>query len=92
MSGGQFRYDQHRILQMWNDIEQFVLDNDSEAKNEFGDSIGRRYTEETINEFKQGIAALKKAYVYAQRIDWLLSGDDGEDGFHKRLAKELEEL
>ena len=50
------------------------------------------YSEKTINEFKKGIALLKKAEVYAQRIDWLLSGDDGEDNFHERLKHDLEEL
>lgn len=50
------------------------------------------YSKETIKEFKKGIALLKKAEVYAHRIDWLLSGDDGEDSFHKRLKHDLEEL
>ena len=50
------------------------------------------YSKETIREFKKGIALLKKAEVYAQRIDWLLSGDDGEDNFHERLKHDLEEL
>lgn len=50
------------------------------------------YSEETIKEFKKGIALLKRAEVYAQRIDWLLSGDDGEDNFHERLKHDLEEL
>ena len=27
--------------------------------------------------------------TYTQRIDWLVSGDDGEDSFHSRLKKEL---
>ena len=48
------------------------------------------YSDETIQEFKNGIEAVKKAYIYIQRIDWLLSGDDGEDSFHKRLKKDLE--
>lgn len=39
------------------------------------------YSKETIKEFKKGIALLKKAEVYAQRIDWLLSGDDGGEVF-----------
>lgn len=30
--------------------------------------------------------------VYVQRIDWLASGDDGEDSFHKRLEADLEKL
>jgi hypothetical protein len=32
------------------------------------------------------------AEIYAQRIDWLLSGDDGEDSFRKRLKEDLERL
>ena len=50
------------------------------------------YTEETINEFRKGVGILKKARVYAYRIDWLMSGDDGEDNFHKRLKEKLKEL
>ena len=50
------------------------------------------YNKETIKEFKKGLAILRKAYVYAQRIDWLLSGDDGEESFHKRLKEELDNL
>ena len=50
------------------------------------------YSKETIKEFKKGLAILRKAYVYAQRIDWLLSGDDGEESFHERLKEELNNL
>ena len=50
------------------------------------------YSKETIKEFKKGITLLKKAEVYAQRIDWLLSGDDGEDNFHQRLKEDLANL
>ena len=50
------------------------------------------YSEETLQEFRRGIAILKRASIYAQRIDWLLSGDDGEESFHKRLKEELEKL
>ena len=48
------------------------------------------FSEETIAEFKKGYELLMKAYVYAQRIDWLLSGDDGEESFHERLKEDLE--
>jgi hypothetical protein len=30
--------------------------------------------------------------VYAQRVDWLVSGDDGEESFITRLAEDLKEL
>ena len=35
---------------------------------------------------------LKKAYIYAQRVDWLLSGDDGNESFIERLTEELNKL
>ena len=50
------------------------------------------YTPETIEELRKGVEILKKASVYAQRIDWLFSGDDAEESFHKRLKTELKEL
>lgn len=50
------------------------------------------YEERTLEEFRNGIEALRKAQIYAQRIDWLISGDDGEDSFHERLKEELDEL
>lgn len=52
----------------------------------------RGYSKETIKEFKKGIKILKMAEIYAQRIDWLLSGDDGEENFHERLKEELDQL
>lgn len=57
-------------------------------------SMPNRYgfREETIEEFKKGVALLRQAYVYAQRIDWLMSGDDGEETFHERLKEDLKEL
>ena len=92
MSGGQFNYKQHHLLDIADDIGSAVLNNDSTEKNEWGDNIGNRYSPETIEEFEKAMVVLKMAYVYAQRIDWLLSGDDGEDSFHIRLQAQLREL
>ena len=50
------------------------------------------YSDPTITEFRKGVELLKKARVYAHRIDWLMSGDDGEDNFHKNLEEDLKEL
>ena len=64
-------------------------------KDEYGDIVYPYYpdyTEETLNEFRKGIELLKQARIYAQRIDWLISGDDGEENFHKRLKEELEKI
>ena len=47
---------------------------------------------EVLEEFKRGLKILKMAAIYAQRIDWLMSGDDGEESFKRRLKEELDEL
>ena len=92
MSGGHFSYMQWEIGNIADEVEQLILDNDSEELNEYGDRKGSHFTPETIEEFKKGLVILRQAYVYAQRIDWLVCGDDGEDSFHNRLKFELEKL
>ena len=46
----------------------------------------------TVEEFKKAVKVLRIAQVYTHRIDWLVSGDDGEDSFHSRLAKDLSNI
>ncbi len=92
MSGGHFDYDQYKISQIAESIESLIYKNDSKEKNEYGSPVGFGFSEETIAEFKKAICVLKEAAVYAQRIDWLVSGDDGEETFHKRLKSDLEKL
>lgn len=43
----------------------------------------------TLQQLKRAVHYLRKAAVYAQRADWLLSGDDSEESFHERLKKDL---
>ena len=81
MSGGYFDYDQLRIKDIIVEIESILLD-DSDYN----------MKEETIQEFKKGLDYLYKAYIYTQRIDWFLSGDDSEETFHERLREDLENL
>ena len=69
--------------------ERYWLDSDYYNKYP-EEKLYSNYSDKTIQEFKNGIEAVKKAYIYIQRIDWLLSGDDGEDSFHKRLKEDLE--
>lgn len=47
------------------------------------------YSRETLEEIKKGLDILNKATIYIQRIDWLMSGDDGEESFLKRLKEDL---
>ena len=108
MSGGAFNYDQYQIGYIVDEIEEVVLKNGAEKtpeelKNEGWrdpdwykkypeDKFHYQYPDEVIEKMKEGIEVLKRAQIYAQRIDWLLSGDDGEESFLKRLEKDLNEL
>ena len=88
MSGGKFDYLQYRFTEIVDVIEQEIIDNNAEPrpKDWFEPN---NFREETIAEFKKGIEYIKKAQIYVQRIDWLLSGDDGEESFLKSLKEEL---
>lgn len=88
MSGGTFDYLQYRLYEIVESIEEIIKQNDIE--NEYG--YKTEFSPETLDKFKEGIDLLKKAQVYAQRIDWLCAGDDGEETFHKRLEEDLKKL
>ena len=92
MSGGHFDYIQYRISDIVTEIEELVKSNDDDNLDKFGDTVGRGYSKETIERFKIGIQKLQEAQIYAQRIDWLVSGDDGEETFHKRLQEDLDSI
>jgi hypothetical protein len=92
MSGGHFQYQQFQISQIADKIEQLIFYNDSDERDKYGDIKGKCYASETIAEFKKAVKTLRAAYVYAQRIDWLVSCDDGEESFHRRLQDELKKV
>lgn len=95
MSGGAFDYDQYRIRTIWETI-QSELDKQGEKKPwEYwmeSQEYYETYDYETVEIFKKAIEVLKEAEVYAQRIDWYLSGDDGDESFKRRLKEDLEKL
>lgn len=82
MSGGHFDYKQFQLNEIVDEIESLI---DESPKLDY-----YHYSDKTLDEFKVAIGALKLAAVYVQRIDWLVSGDDGEDTFHKRLSEDIE--
>jgi hypothetical protein len=97
MSGGAFNYKQYEIITIADSIQSEIDNNGKERKAESWEDKKEKhyhsnYNDETINEFKKGVMLLKLAHVYAQRIDWLLSGDDGEQTFHRRLKEELSKI
>lgn len=102
MSGGAFEYNQQRIRMIWEDIQEELDKQGQEKQVQFWEKeyyekypeakFEEVYREDVQQIFKDGIEALKKAEIYAQRIDWYLSGDDGEDSLVSRLKSDLDKL
>ena len=82
MSGGAFNYNDYHIRDIARQIEEIIRDNEDRPV----------YDAETISHFRETVKLLHRADVMVHRIDWLISGDDGEDTFHKRLREDLERL
>ena len=75
MSGGYFDYIQFRIDDAATAVGVLITANN--------------YSPEIIEKFKEAQETLKKAATMLNRIDWLVSGDDGEETFMCRLVHDL---
>jgi len=86
LSGGYFEYQQYHIQDIIEKLEEtkVKIENDEEY---------HQYDKkkELLQEISNGIDYLNLAQIYTQRLDWLFSGDDGEDSFFERLEEELDE-
>lgn len=104
MSGGRFDYNQHRITDIADTIEH-ILDRQGtlipkedlfcskEYYDEYpGDLLYPEYPLEIQAKMQEAIKHLRIAAIYAQRLDWYLSGDDGEGTFLTRLTADLDNL
>lgn len=94
MSGGYFDRQQYVIQMIVDQLEDVILKNGKkrEHKESWEDDYHIEYEPEVITKFKEGLECLKRAHIYAHRIDWLLSGDDGEETFLERLESDLSKL
>jgi hypothetical protein len=107
MSGGHFGYDQYKIGYIADDIETIIERNGREKtleelktdwRNPYWyeqhpeDKFHYEYPPEVIEQFKIAVRKLREAQIYAHRIDWLISDDDGEESFLRRLKEDLSKL
>jgi hypothetical protein len=91
MSGGHFDYAQYKIGEIADQVEQLIRNEESTEVNTYGDPVKKNWSKDTLDAFVEAVFLLRLAEIYAQRIDWLVSGDDSEESFKKRLGKELHE-
>jgi len=76
VSGGYFDNAQFQITQIADSIENLI-------ENKSFDDVLTAH-------FQAGLKSLRTSEVYAQRIDWLVSGDDSAEEFLARLTEDLD--
>lgn len=105
MSGGIFDYNQYKIKEAIEMIDEIITKNKTELTQQeideqpwLTDEFLLKYPEQKLKynypdnimlKLIEGKQALERAYIYMHRIDWFLSGDDGEDSFLRRLEEDL---
>lgn len=99
MSGGGFDYNQYRIQEISDSIKDIIKESEKQTsqkgpdKEEDDDYINHyHFSPDIIQHMRDAVYVLEKAYIYAQRVDWLISADDDEDSFRERLKEELDAL
>ena len=87
MGGGYFEYQQYHIQDIIDKLEEtkVKVENDEEYY-----QYDRKL--ELLQEISNGLDYLNLATIYTQRLDWLFSGDDGEDNFFERLEEEFDKF
>lgn len=50
------------------------------------------FTSETLSVLQKTVDLLRRAAIYANRVDWMLSGDDEQDTMLQRLQEDLDKL
>ena len=84
MSGGHFDYMQYRFNDISAEIDRLIEENDSTGKDEWRNDIGNHYPREIIGKFREAAHAVRVAAGMVQRVDYLVSGNDGEESFLRR--------
>jgi hypothetical protein len=92
MSGGHFDYAQYRIEDIAKEIDKLIANNDNPELDSFKCPIGTFYPDNIIEKFKDARNTLRLAAAMAQRVDYLVSGDDGESSFIRRWKEEVDIL
>lgn len=108
MSGGKWEYRQYGLTDVIDDLKRLIEKNGKlKTKEEMKaegwthpnwyemypeDKFHYKYPDEVIEEFKNAVDIISKAQVYMHRVDWLLSGDDGDETFIERLNEDLKKL
>ena len=82
MSGGHFEYQQYRINDIADTLRVDIAK--TRKKHEY-----HCYSDSFLAEMIAAHNKARELSVMIQRIDWVLSGDDGEEDYTDRLAEDM---
>ena len=94
MSGGHFGncgYDYHKVAQFADELEEEILNNGKERNDTgfYGEKWYPNHEPEVIEYLKEQLPKMRKMAEIMRHIDYLYSGDHGDDSFMDRV-KEVE--
>jgi hypothetical protein len=91
MSGGHFEYRNYLLDELADEVERLIAQNGRE-ENDGGYKWKRpEYDQDTLDKFRLTAETLRKGSKMLKRVDWLASGDDGEETFKRRWEEEINE-
>lgn len=90
MSGGAFDYDSFKIAQFAIELKHKISTNDDDELNFYGDKKGAGYEDETLTKLKMCQQVIEFAGILAHEVEWLYSGDHGEEGFNKLVQTHMD--
>lgn len=90
MSGGAFEYKQYLLDDLADEVERIIARNGRKENSDGFEWQRPKYDEEILAKFRETAKTLRLAGKMLQRVDWLVSADDGEDSFKERWKEEVE--
>lgn len=89
MSGGHFDYNQYRIQEVAFDLRNLIDKIESGFIDEWGINFAENYGKpEILEKFKLTLDYLEKTHKMVHEVDYLVSGDTGQDSFLKIWKEE----
>ena len=90
MSGGFFEYQDMRLIDLAEPLRCKIALN--RQKPDWASDYDINYSENFINEMSEVYDQLIILMAKLHRIDWVLSADDGESDYERRLAIDLSKV
>ena len=86
MSGGHFNYNgyiYHQVYEFADELEKEIQNNRKEKDSEYAPE----FNDEILSYLKNQVTVIRKVALIMKEIDYLYSGDHGEDSFLEFIKK-----